>query len=179
MTALALAACSSIEATVGQPLSETVDSTVTALERPAPLGRAIDRSPPPVTVTQGGPSGPLLAGPGLPVLPDHAVDSVIAPDLKNWLTFEERKTLAAASETAAVGVTGVAVQWRAHDGAGAQTASGTAVAVDDVYRSLRGYVCRDIRQSFAKSGDSREETVALCRADIAAGVTIWAVNVPE
>jgi hypothetical protein len=179
ITALALAACASTEATLAQPFSVTVDSTAAALERPAPLGRAIDRLPPPVAVTQGGPSGSLLAGPGLPILPDHAVDSVIAPDLKNWLTFAERKILADASENAAVGETGIAIAWRAHDGADAPTASGTAVAVDDVYRSQTGYVCRDVRQSFAKAGDRRESTVALCRTNIAEGVTIWAVATAE
>jgi hypothetical protein len=165
--AFALTACS------------TIESTLEPLTHPAPLGRVIDRSPPPVAVTQGGPSGPLLAGPGLPILPDPAVDSVIAPDLKIWLTFEERKTLANASENAAVGVTGVAIKWRAHDGADVPTASGTAVPVDDVYRSQTGYVCRDVRQSFARAGDTRVATVALCRTNIAEGVTIWAVGAPE
>jgi len=166
MTALALAACTT---------ADDLKARVEEYNHPGFLGRIIDRPPPAVAVTSGEPTGALLAGPGLAELPDTSVDRVVAAGLKDWLTFAERKDLALASERAAIGATGVAVEWRSHDGARSPTANGSAVAVDDVYRSLRGQVCRDVRQNITKLDDSHEATVMLCRTEIAAGVAMWAV----
>ncbi len=189
MTALALAACSSFSqnldsakqgvSSAAQDVSTAAQDAYSEVNHPAPIGRLIDRPPPAVTVTAGEPSGALLAGPGLAELPDTSVDLVIAPGLKQWLTFAERKDLAVASEQAATGGTGVPVNWQSHDGARSFTADGNAVAVDDVYRSLRGRVCRDVRQNITKMGDFHFDTVTLCRIEIAAGIPAWTVEAPE
>ncbi len=182
MTAAALAACSSLSQdfnSATQSVSSTAQNVESEVNHPAPVGRLLDRPPPAVTVTAGGPSGALLAGPGLAEIPDKSVDLVVAPALKTWLTFAERKDLAVASEQAATGGTGVAVKWRSQDGAHALTADGSAVAVDDVFRSLRGHVCRDVRQNITKMGDSRFDTVTLCRTEIAAGLPLWTVEAAD
>jgi len=129
-----------------------------------------------VTVTGGEPSGPLLTGSGLAELPDASVDLVIAPHLREWLTFAERKNLAAASEEAAVSATGLPFGWQSEDGAHTLTASGSAVAVADVYRSLRGQICRDVRQNITKKGDAHFDIVTLCRTEVAAGVPAWTIE---
>jgi hypothetical protein len=178
MTVLALAACSTM-GTVGSSVNSAASSVNSAVNHPAPIGRLMDRPPPGVTVTSGEPSGPLLTGAGLAELPDQSVDLVVAKSLKEWLTFEERKNLAEASEYAATGLTGAAVAWTSRDGAHALTANGSATAVDDVYLSLRGHVCRDVRQNVTKRGDSHFDTVTLCRSELQAGVPLWIVDAVE
>lgn len=170
MTVFALAACAT---------ADDVKTSADSLYHPGLIGRILDVPPPAVPVSSGEPAGALLAGPGLSELPDSSVDSVIAPGLKEWLTFTERKDLAVASELAATGATGRAVDWRSHDGSQSLTAGGTATAVDDVYRSLRGGVCRDVRQNITKMGDSHFATVPLCRTEITAGVIVWTVGPAE
>lgn len=115
----------------------------------------------------------LLSGPYVPDVPDMAVDQVVAPGLKDWLTVEERRSLAMASQRAAIGVTGTPLPWQAQDGGGDVTATGSAVAVGDAFRSLRGKVCRDVRQSFDKGSEPHAQTVTLCRTSIETGVTLW------
>jgi surface antigen len=147
--------------------------------RPAFLGNAIDRAPPTVDVVAGGPTGVLLTGPYVPDVPDAAVDGVIAGGLKSWLTFAERQNLAMASERAAVATTGEPVAWTAQDGGGEVTATGSAVAVGQPFRSLRGGICRDVRQSFAKDGTPHAQTVSLCRSEIVTGIELWVVSLPD
>jgi len=167
MTAFALGACES---------ADNIKTSADSFYHPGLIGRVLDVPPPAVPVSSGEPAGALLAGPGLSELPDASVDSVVAPGLKAWLTFAERKDLALASEEAAIGKTGRTVDWQSHDGSHALTAGGTATAVDDVYRSLRGDVCRDVRQNITKMGDSHFATVPLCRTEISAGVVVWAIG---
>lgn len=138
------------------------------IPHPGLVGRMIDTRPPPGQVTEGGPSGALLGGP-VPDVPDADVDKVVAAGLTQWLTAEERRSLAAASERAAVAPASAAIDWQAHDGGDAVTATGSALAVGEVYRSLRGRICRDVRQSFDKDGKTQAETVALCRD----GAALW------
>jgi hypothetical protein len=149
------------------------------LQHPGYLGRLIDTPAPPVTIVAGGPSGVLVSGPYVPDVPDMAVDDVIGSGLREWLTFEERRSLAMASERAAIGVTGTPLPWKAQDGGGAVTATGAAVAVGDVFRSLRGYICRDVRQSISKSDEPHAQTVTLCRMPIKTGVTLWLTATAE
>jgi hypothetical protein len=148
---------------------------LTTMEHPGYIARAIYPAPPPVETVAGGRSGTLIGGPYALDVPDGAVDGVIGAGLKDWLTFEERRSLAAASEQAAIAVTGAPVPWQAQGGAHDGTASGSAVAIDDVYRSLRGRICRDVNQSVDKDGKSHAETVTLCRDVIASGVAVWMV----
>jgi hypothetical protein len=115
----------------------------------------------------------LLSGPYVPDVPDMAVDSVIGSGLREWLTFEERRDLAMASQRAAIGVTGTELPWRSQDGGDTITATGGAVAVGGAFRSLRGAICRDVRQSFTKKSEPRAQTVTLCRRAIETGVTLW------
>jgi hypothetical protein len=149
------------------------------LNRPAFLGNQIDRAPPAVDVVSGGPTGVLLTGPYVPDVPDKVVDDVIASGLKPWLTFAERQNLAMASERAAVAVTAAPVAWSAQDGGGEVTATGSAVAVGQPFRSLRGEICRDVRQAFDKEKVPHAQTVSLCRTEIASGAKIWLVATPD
>jgi len=149
------------------------------VNRPAAAGSFIDRPPPGVEVVSDGPTDALLTGPYLATVPDRLVDGVVAPGLQEWLTFIERQSLAAASERAAVALTGAPVKWTSKDGSGAATAKGSAVAVSQVFRSLRGLICRDVRQTFDKDSVAHAQTVSLCRTEIASGERIWMVTPPE
>jgi hypothetical protein len=168
---LALAGCAEFDRQVDQGLEEA--------RHPGALGRLIDTPPPAVTVVAGGPSGVLLSGAYVPDVPDMAVDSVVGYGLTEWLTFEERRDLAMASERAAIGVTGTELPWHSHDGGDTVTATGGAVAVGDAFRSLRGEICRDVRQSFTKNGEPHAQTVTLCREPIESGATLWVTAVAK
>jgi len=108
-------------------------------------------------------------------VPDGAVDSVVGAGLRDWLTYDERRSLANASERAAVAETGASIAWQAQGGADDVTASGSAVATGDPYRSHHGHVCRDVKESADKNGKTHAQTVTLCRDVIASGVAVWVV----
>lgn len=129
--------------------------------------------PPPVTVVRDGPAGELVAGAAAPLLPAAAVDDAVAGGLRSWLTVVERRSLAEASQKAAAEFTLQPVAWEAVDPSGVRTAAGTAVAVDNVYRAVRGSICRDIRQSLVKSNGTHEEQVTLCHRDFGNGLWVW------
>jgi hypothetical protein len=155
------------------------DSVWSDVRRPGYLGRVIYPEPPPATVVTGGPTGVLLSGTYLPDVPDTAVDQIVAADLKDWLTFEERKSLAAASERAAIGKTAKPIDWEAKDGGDAVTASGNAVATSAAYRSLRGQICRDVRQFVFKNRTEHIDAVALCRAPDGAAIPLWTIAIVD
>ena len=157
------------------PLLLAACSSGNLTSHPGMIGRWIDSRPPAVTVVEGGPSGALL-GPVTSDIPNAAVDQVVAPGLREWLTLAEKHALAVASERAAVAPTGAAVDWQARDGEGQATADGSAVAIRDVYRSLRGRICRDVRQSIRKSDEIHIDTVALCRETDPVGVGLWVAS---
>jgi hypothetical protein len=154
---------------------DDADDAWVGVHHPGYLGRLIYSEPPPVTVIAGGASGKLLSGGGAPELPDAAVDDIVSPALKQWLTFEERRSLATASERAAIGATAEPIDWQARDGGDAVTAVGAAVAIGGAYRSERGPLCRDVRQSVLKNKAPHSEAVALCRAPDGAGIALWTV----
>lgn len=139
-------------------------------------GLLFDRPPPPVSVVRGGPSGELIAGPAPPLVPNSAVDDAIGPSLRPWLTAVERRRLAEASQHAAVDFTLEPVLWTAADPTGARTAAGTVVAVGDVFRAVRGQICRDVRQTVAKDNETHIEQVTLCRHDYGADLAVWVVG---
>lgn len=152
--------------------------TMPNLNPQGPFGRILDRPPPPVVITRGGPTGVLINGPA-PVVTDIAaptVDQVVGDKLRLWLTPEERRALALASEHAVIATTDAAVAWRALDGAKATTAHGTVMPVDDVFRSLRGEICRDVRQRAEKDNEAHAETVTLCRQDVPGNGTLWLIG---
>ena len=136
-------------------------------------GTFLDVPPPPVTVVRDGPAGELVAGAAAPLVPTAAVDDAVAEGLRSWLTVVERRSLAEASQKAAAEFTLQPVAWEAVDPSGVRTAAGTAVAVDNVYRAVRGSFCRDIRQSLVKSNETHEDQVTLCRRDFGNGLWVW------
>ncbi len=139
-------------------------------------GLLLDRPPPPVTVVRDGPAGVLVAGPAPPLVPDAAVDLAVAEPLRRWLTETERRQLAEASQRAADNFTLDPVAWAATDPTGARTASGMAVAVDDVFRAVRGQICRDLRQSLVKNDATHQEQVTLCRREFGNDLFVWVVG---
>lgn len=133
-------------------------------------------APPAAVVRRDGPSGELLNGPAPPVVPNEDVDAVIGGALRASLTAVERRQLAEASQHAAAEITGTPVPWEAVDGDRKQTASGAAIPVADAYRSVRGRICRDVRQAVNK-GEARHLTqVTLCREDRGSGLHVWLVG---
>ena len=159
--------------------------TALALATPALSGCAVlplpadalllHKTPPKVVATRGGAWGETLQGPVPPVLSDDIVDAAIAEPLRAWLTWGERRELAEASQRAAVAITGTRVAWQARDGTDAPTTAGIAMPVGEAYRSVRGRVCRDVRQSVELSGQ-RAQQVTLCRDDQGSGLHVWIVG---
>jgi len=145
-------------------------------DAPGPLGKMIDRPPPPVTMTHGGPSGRLIGGTVAPDVPEAAIDRIVAAPLREWLTIEERRNLAAASESAASVPTNAPVAWQAKDGSNARTAGGIAVPVADVYRSKGGAICRDVSQRVDKNDKQHVATITLCREMQAQGQALWLIG---
>jgi surface antigen len=106
-------------------------------------------------------------------MPADLADAAVAPSLRAWLTPADRESLAAASQRAAVAVTGIIVPWQGVDGRGKATASGDVMPAGEVYRSLRGQLCRDLRQSVTKDGAPHPRQVTLCRTDEGNGLYLW------
>ncbi len=142
-------------------------------------GLLLEKPPPPVKVVRDGPAGTLIAGPAPPLLPDAVADQAVAEPLRAWLTEVERRRLAEASQLAADEFTLQPVAWQATDPTGAKTASGTAVAVDDVFRAVRGQLCRDLRQSLVKGEETHQEQVTLCRRELGSDLFVWVVGNPN
>ena len=136
----------------------------------------LHKAPPKLVATRGGAWGETLEGPVPPILSDETVDATIAEPLRPWLTWIERRELAAARQRAAVAITGTRVAWQARDGADAPTTAGTAMPVGEAYRSVRGRICRDVRQSVELSRGPREQQVTLCRDDQGSGLFVWVVG---
>jgi surface antigen len=161
--ALALAGCTEVASSLKSA----------ALDLGVPVPAAFDRTPPQVPVVRGGASGELLAGAAPPLLPEDAVDEVVSPGLKEWLTPLERRQLADASQQAAVAPTGAPVPWQAADAKGAATAAGAAVPVNNVFRSVSGRICRDVRQYVEKANEPHQRLVTLCREYHGDDLAIW------
>lgn len=136
-------------------------------------GVIFDRPPPPVNVVRDGPTGELIAGAAPTLVPDAAVDQAVAEPLRAWLTAIERRRLAEASQRAAADFTLQPVGWEALDPAGDKTAIGTAMAVDNAYRAVRGQICRELRQSLIKGQETHQEQITLCRRDFGSGLYVW------
>lgn len=73
-------------------------------------------------------------------------------------------------------IAGTRVAWRARDGADASTTAGTAMPVGEAYRSVRGRICRDVRQSVELSRGPRAQQVTLCRDDQGSSLSVWLVG---
>ncbi len=164
--AIALAGCTEV--------ASSLKSAAIDLDLPVPP--AFDRTPPQITIVRGGASGELLAGAAPPLLPEDAVDAVVSAGLKEWLTPIERRQLADASQQAAVAPTGSPVPWQAVDAKGAATAAGAAVPVNNVFRSVSGRICRDIRQYVEKASEPHQRLVTLCREYHGDDLAIWVLG---
>ena len=174
LAALSLAACSTgRDATSDIKAPDPAELRLPAIPK---AGLLFDRPPPPVTVVRDGPSGELIAGTAPPLVPGDAVDAAVAAGLRPWLTEIERRKLADASQRAAADFTLRPVAWEALDAGGNRTAIGTAVAVDNAYRAVRGQLCRELRQSLIKNGEAHQEQVTLCRRDYDNDVAVWVLG---
>jgi hypothetical protein len=75
---------------------------------------------------------------------------------------------------AAAAQTGTIVQWQTAD------ASGAAIPARDVYRSHRGFICRDIQQQAkTAAGPALVDLVTLCHSDLGDGRTYWLPGSPD
>ena len=77
-----------------------------------------------------------------------------------------------ASERAAIGVTATPVPWHAGRRRRGHR-DGQRGRDRQPFRSLRGDICRDVRQSIDKNGEPHAQTVTLCRVAIKTGATLW------
>jgi hypothetical protein len=137
------------------------------INQPAPLGRLIDRKPPPVAIRSTSPYPDPLSDAAPPLLTAELADEVVAPPLRASLTPAARMDLAQASVIAAAAATGTAIEWKAAD------AQGIVAPAHDVYISHHGLVCRDLRQTVQKARAAEVAPVTLCREDVGGGGTAW------
>jgi surface antigen len=172
--ALSLAGCGS-----WHDMTDNINWSDLRLTDVPQAGVALDRKPPPVNVVRDGANGELIAGAAPPLVPDAAVDQAVAEPLRALLTGVERRRLAEASQRAAADFTLQPIAWEAIDPSGAQTAIGTATAVDDVYRAVRGDICRDVRQSLIKGRETHQGQVTLCRRDFGSGLYVWVAGLAD
>jgi hypothetical protein len=135
----------------------------------------LQKRPPEIFVTRGGPTGELLAGPIAPSMPEELIDAAIADPLRQQLTPLERRLLAGASQTAAVAQTGTPVSWQPFANLDPPAAAGAAMPVSEAYHSVRGRICRDVRQSIERGDRPLEQQVTLCRMDQGASLLVWLV----
>ena len=171
--ALALAGCGDTKMSdIKAPNPELPDPPSFAyLPKP---GLLFDRAPPGVTVVRDGPNGELLNGPAPPLVPDSAVDVAVAEPLRALLSPLERRRLAEATQRAAAEYTLQPIAWEATDDSGSKTAVGTAVAVDNAFRTVRsGRLCRNLRQAAIKGKTPHQEQVTFCRQDYGNGLYVW------
>ncbi len=127
-------------------------------------------------LAQGGITGELLTGGIAPLVPDGMVDSIIGDTLRPWLGLLERKDLAYASQTAAVTDRNRRIPWRTKNPAGETMAYGSVQPVSDIYRSLRGRLCRDVRQFVDRGDTSQWQQITLCREMTGANLFVWVVG---
>jgi surface antigen len=141
---------------------------------PGLLGALFDRAPPAVQVKAAGPYGNSLAEPVSPLLSADIAEQIVGAPLRSTLSPEAKLSLADASMRAAAAQTGTIVQWQSAD------TSGAAVPARDVYRSHRGFICRDIQQQ-AKTpeGPALVDLVTLCHSDLGDGRTYWLPGSPD
>jgi surface antigen len=139
-------------------------------------GLLFDQPPPPVTVVRDGPAGELLTGGVPPMVPAAEVDEVVAQGLRPWLTEIEMRQLALASQRAVAQYPLVPVLWQAFDPSGTRTARGTVVPIGNVFLAVRGFVCRDVRQTVVKDGAAHGDQVTLCRRHFPGDLAVWVVG---
>ena len=153
-----------------------VTGSLTKIPKP---GILFDKTPPAVAVVRDGPSGEVLNGPAPPLVPDPAIDAIVAEPLLRWLTPMERRKLAEASQRAAAEFTLQPIAWEVLDDSGRKIAVGTAMPVNNAYRAVRGRVCRDLRQSLIKKDSAHQSQVTLCRQDYGNGLSVWVAGSAE
>ena len=106
-------------------------------------------------------------------MPPALADQVVASDLAQWLSVPERQALAQASQHAAVAERGSRIAWVSKAPGGGTTAAGWTMPVSDVYRSVRGEICRDVSQTIARDDAPLAQSVSLCRGTQGADASLW------
>ena len=127
-------------------------------------------------IAQGGITAELLTAGVTPLVPDGMVDAIIGDTLRPWLAPMERKDLAYASQNAAVAERNLRISWRTRNPAGEMTASGSVQPISDIYRSLRGRLCRDVRQFVDRNEGIQWQQITLCREMTGANLYVWVVG---
>lgn len=114
----------------------------------------------------GGLAGYAISGGAFGTLLGAAAGGIIGNRLGNFLEGDAAK--AAAESAAKAAETGQKVTWQ-KTGATFQTAQeGWAAPAGDAYTGSDGKTCRKIQQSATQNGQTREDTVTLCK-----GTTGW------
>ena len=109
----------------------------------------------------GGLAGYAISGGAVGALIGAAAGGVIGNRLGNWLEGDSQQAAAQAAASAAE--SGQKVTWR-KTGATFQTAQeGWASPAGAAYTTADGRTCRSIRQSATQAGETKEDTVTLCK----------------
>jgi surface antigen len=111
----------------------------------------------------GGLAGYLLTKGAAGAVIGAAAGAVIGNRLGNYLEGDDRQAAAKAAARAAEVPTGERVTWEKTGATFQVAARGWASPVAEAYRDTGDRTCRRIHQSATRGGETREDTVTLCR----------------
>lgn len=140
------------------------------VNRPDPpglLGALFNRKPPAITIRASSPYPDPLSSPLAPLVTPDIADQAVAENLRLSLKPAARMSLAEASMLAAAAATGTAVSWKGGD------ASGIVTPARDVYLSVHGHVCRDLRQEVARRSGPQVAQITLCYEELGDSRAVW------
>ena len=143
MAALTLAACETSDGIGGMSRGQTIGTA----------GGAV----------AGGIAGYALTGGATGAVIGAAAGGLIGNRLGNWLEGDAKQ--AAAQAAARSAESGEKVTWRKTGATFQSVEEGWAAPVGAAYKAADGRTCRSIRQSATLGGDTREDTVTLCKSD--------------
>ena len=115
----------------------------------------------------GGLAGYAISGGAVGALIGAAAGALIGNRLGNWLEGDADQ--AAAQAAARSAESGERVTWEKTGATFETTQKGWATPAGPAYTAGDGRTCRPIRQSATQGGETREDTVTLCK-----GATGWA-----
>jgi len=115
----------------------------------------------------GGIAGYAISGGALGALIGAAAGAVVGNRLGNWLEGDAKKAAAHAAVRSAE--SGEKVTWKKTGATFQTTQEGWATPEGAIYTASDGRTCRKIHQWATQKGETREDTVTLCR-----GASGWA-----
>jgi osmotically inducible lipoprotein OsmB len=111
----------------------------------------------------GGVAGYLITGGPIGTLIGVAAGGLIGNRMANFLEGDAQQTAAESAARAAEVPTGQVITWKKSDGLFQTVATGWASPTGAPFSDQSGRTCRVIRESATRDGQTRDDTITLCR----------------